>query len=375
VSDFNRRLPLIRFFIRLRRLLNRLFGREKTVYVDERVAEYRGYWSGAAKHLSAEFVNLSEDVWEVRLGDRRTRIANYVTEADDPVTLHVAGDKPYCLRVAQNVGLPVALVGVYELGDWPQMLSAFRAATGPLVVKPAAGSSSGLGITTQIETQREFERAIVLASLYNPTILIERSVPAESVRLLFLNGEMLHAVRRRGVRVEGDGSSTIRRLLRGIDHRSLETDRLCLHTLAVQGRSLDSVPERGRSILVRSIPTGDSQQRELRTVYDESITNLISPELRDRVSTLVQTLRCRFVGVDVLSNDPSVSLEKSGGVFLEINTTPGIHHHYHTVEERETHPVAVRVLEYLLNTAPPITSNAVGVGAYEFNRPEGNIRG
>ena len=85
--------------------------------------------------------------------------------------------------------------------------------------------------------------------------------------------------------------------------------------------------------------------------------------------------RCQLVGVDVITNDPSVSLAQSGGVFLEVNTTPGIHHHYHTREEHERHPVATKVLQHLLQVGTHGAEHKVGVAGYDYNRLRGDIRG
>ena len=223
-----------------------------------------------------------------------------------------------------------------------------KKAEGLLVAKPAYGSSSGLGVTTQIQTGRQLESAVLRASFYSPQILIERFVPGESVRLLFLNGELIHAVRRRGVRVYGDGVSSIKALLAESGMSHLQEDKATRVTLSSQGLSADSIVAKDRSVLVRHLPPEDSKTLELRTVYNETITDSVCDALRTEVARLVEALRCEFVGVDLVTNDTSVPLAESGGVFLEVNTTPGIHHHYHTPLEHENHPVAVRVLNFLL---------------------------
>ncbi len=68
---------------------------------------------------------------------------------------------------------------------------------------------------------------------------------------------------------------------------------------------------------------------------------------------LVRALGSRFAGVDLLTNDPTVPLAESRGVFVEINTTPGLHHHYITAEDHERHPVAARILDRLLRDGHP----------------------
>jgi cyanophycin synthetase len=64
----------------------------------------------------------------------------------------------------------------------------------------------------------------------------------------------------------------------------------------------------------------------------------------------VRDIGSRFAGVDILTNDPSVPLAKSRGVFLELNTTPGIHHHY-IAPEGGSPPVAVAVLRHIFEQA------------------------
>jgi hypothetical protein len=68
-----------------------------------------------------------------------------------------------------------------------------------------------------------------------------------------------------------------------------------------------------------------------------------------------------------MTNDPARNLESSGGVFLEINTTPGIHHHYLTDRDQRERPVADAVLEALLREAStaarPIQSAETSAGA------------
>lgn len=73
--------------------------------------------------------------------------------------------------------------------------------------------------------------------------------------------------------------------------------------------------------------------RELRTVYDEDITQLVNPGLVDEVRPVMERLETRLAG---------------GGVMLEVNPQTAIHHHYITEEDHRTHPVAVRLLEGLL---------------------------
>ncbi|HET7595430.1 MAG TPA: hypothetical protein VFK15_00720 [Burkholderiales bacterium] len=330
---------------RVRRILGRMLGWKRTTYIHERLAQYRSYWKNAAQALGADFEPLCRDIWEIRLRSRRTRVSHYLVPIDNPVTLRLAGNKPYCSAVAERLGLPVPPHRTFVFGEIEAAWRFMGAHQGPFVVKPASGSSSGLGVTTHVRNRRQLESAVALASLYGEELMIEAMVPMESCRLLYLEGELIHAVRRRGVRVVGDGQANVDDLLARRGLARLRSDRAVLATLEAQGLGLASRPAAGHECVVRYLPAGERVTHELRTVYNESITDRVCPGLSRAVAAVVNEIGARFAGVDILTNDPAVPLAASGGVFLELNTTPGLHHHY---IGQEGPAVTLRVLRHLL---------------------------
>lgn len=351
----------------------RSLGLDRTVYVDQRLDEYRAYWRAAAERIGAELVPLSASLWEVRLGDRRTRISGYVVQADDPVTLRLAGDKALCLRMAADAGVPVPPHHAFSLDALDRARCIVAEEPGPWVVKPVRGSSSGLGVTTGIDAPRAVEAAAVRASLHCPDLLLERMVPGESCRLLYLDGALIHAVRRRGVRLAADGKHSVRELACAAGLARLLADPIVPDTLAAQGLTADDVPPADASVLLRGIPLVAEPRRELRTVYDETITDRIHPATAAALAEVVRRVGSRFAGVDVVTADPSRPLAQAGGAFIEINTTPGIHHHYHTDDERRTHPVAVRVLRRLLDADDPPLPRSLPMISHADAPPAGRL--
>lgn len=337
-----------RLVARVARTLRRLSQTHRTVYVEERVDEYRGYWESAASILGAEFVPLAGSVWEIRLNGRRTRVVNYVAGSDDSATRRVAGDKLLCYSLAMQQRVPVPQHLACGLDTFPEAARLIESVRGPLVVKPLRDTASGLGITLGVTSLRQMRWAVALASLYSPEILVEQMMPGESYRLLYLDGKLLHAVRRRGLRITGDGTSSVREILSGLPGARVTLGPLELETLAAQGLNDSSVPPAGASVLVSGAPAGGPNV-ELRTVYDEDATHLISSAVDRDARRVVEAVGSSFAGVDIVTPDPSRSLAQSGGAFLEINTTPGIHHHYITDRDRTEHPVAVAVLRSLLS--------------------------
>lgn len=339
---------------RVRSLVARLARRaratlpgQRTTYVAERVEEYRRYWSDAAAALGARFEDILPGVWAVERGGHRTVLANYVTQCDDPIVLQLAGDKAHCYRLAIGAGVAVPEHREFTLARFRDAVQLLERVGGPLVVKPAAGTSSGLGVSTSIRTKRQLVSAATLASLYDQRMLVERMMAGESYRILYLEGCPIHAVRRRGVRVRGDGRTTIADLLRAGGLTSLVTDSLVTETLAAQRLAIAHVPPAGADVLVRGLPMKWREQ-ELRTVYDESVLDQCCPALLRECGAVVRALGSELAGVDVITTNPGLPLSQANGAFIEINTTPGIHHHYVGQANGGSAPVAETVLDYLL---------------------------
>jgi cyanophycin synthetase len=312
-------------------------------------------WRAVSEEIGAEFAPVTEELWEIRFNGRATRILNHRLQFDDPVTLEIAGNKPLVYRLLRERGLPVPEHEVFKLCELERAENfLWRHAKG-CVIKPARGTSSGLGITTHLLTRREVRKAATLASLYDSQILIEQMIPGESYRLLVLNGRFIHAVQRRGPRLDGDGVSSVETLIRAENERltqrgecELKIGRDCSFTLDYQNLSLSSIPAKGQEFLVSSV--NDSAQRsvEVRTVYNNIATDVICDALKKNAESVAEELGSRFIGVDVVTVDPGMPLEQSGGAIIEANTTPGLHHHYDVGRERYPRP-ALPVVRALLS--------------------------
>lgn len=323
------------------------------VYVGDRVSEYRDLWRAVAEKKGAKFAVLADDLWEVDLNGKKTRILNYKMEFDNPITLEIAGKKPLVYRMLADKGLPVPEHKVFRLDSLELAQDFLGSHPKGCVIKPANGTSSGLGVTTHTLTRREVHKAAIRASLYDRELLIEPMVPGESYRLLVLDGEMIHAVRRRGPRLNGDGVSTVAKLIRADNERRrergeelVETDRDCLFTLAYQNLSVSSIPSKGHAFVVQSVHAPRHKRTEVRTVYNEAVTDLVCDSLKKNAESAAATLSARFIGVDIITTDPTVPLGKSGGAIIEVNTTPGLHHHYDLRSEKFPEP-AIRVIDAL----------------------------
>jgi D-alanine-D-alanine ligase-like ATP-grasp enzyme len=342
-------LHLFRFAYRVSRDLRASSSHQTLIDMASYTAQYKKIWRTAVRAIGADFSELSPGVWKVRYGGRTTLINNYKVQIDDPVTLSIAGNKGMGYRLLTDARITVPKHRLFTTSKSELALEFMtNAPKGLFVVKPAVGTSAARGISTHIMTKRECVQAIALASLYGNDLIIETFIPGESYRLLILDGEMIHAARRQGLRFIGDGKTSVGSF---IESQYLSAKNSFLpkifrrdyqFTLTAQGLGLASVPAPGQEVIIGSSSRLPKTHTSVHTVFDEDVTQMICNELKEEA--------VKVAGVDLISLDPSKSLSDSGGAINEINTTPGLHHHYNLRNQGDPSP-AVMVVRYLLGTS------------------------
>ena len=311
---------------------------------------YAEVWRDAAARLGAEVEELGRNVLEIRLGRVCTRVRQTMTAVDDPVTLSVAVNKPLVYQLFSERGLRIPNYCEFTLGNLAQAVAFMRRFGGKWVVKPA-NHGAGIGVTTGVTTSFELVRAAVTAAAFGSNILVEQQVEGSVYRLLYLNGKLLDAVLRKSPSVVADGRSSVRKLIR-LENRArlaagcklgqvlLSIDLDMRHTLAKQCLSLSSVPNKGTVVTLKTVINDNS------VADNVSATGLLCKSIIEDGAAAAAAVGVRLAGVDVVTRDPGVPLAQSGGVILEVNTTPGYHYHYYQRDGGV--PVAIPILSWLL---------------------------
>jgi len=321
---------------------------------EHRSSFYAEVWREAAARLGASIEELDKDVFEIRLGRACTRARQTMTTIDDPVTLSVAVDKPLVYRLLSKRGLRIPNHFKFTLSGLAEAVAFIRRSGGVWVVKPANGAA-GRGVTTGIVTSFDLVRAAVAAAAFGPKLIVEQQVEGDVYRLLYLNGKLLDAVLRKSPAIVADGSSSIRKLIQ-LENRArlkagrkfgqvlLSIDLDMRHTLAKQGLSLSSVPKKGTMVTLKTVINENSVADNI------SATSLFCKSIIEDGAAAAAAVGVRLAGVDVVTRDPGVPLAQSGGVILEVNTTPGYHYHYYQRDGGVE--VAVPILSWLLVERP-----------------------
>ncbi|HEV7886414.1 MAG TPA: hypothetical protein VGO92_02575 [Acidimicrobiales bacterium] len=272
---------------------------------DER---YRALWTAAAEVLGGT-VHAMWPFLRVDCDGRSAWLFRQETDLDGVTTLRLAADKPAVHALLSGAGVPVPPHLVFDAAR-PAAARPFLEQHGRCVVKPAAGSARGHGVTTGVSTPKDLARAALAAARWDRRVLIEPHLDGGVHRLLFLDGRLLDTVLRRPPVLTGDGRSTVRQLAAA---GRLAVDHDMALALGRQGLALRSVPDAGRTFTAHGVVGGPLPAERVP----------VKPETADTAGRAVKALGLRLAGVDVI-----------GDVVLEVNGTPGllVHERDHAVE-------------------------------------------
>ena len=354
-----------RAFLRYRNPHRRASGRHLTEF-------YERVWREAAEKLGAAFVPIGAGISEIRLNGVYTRVVENTSPIDDPVTLALAGNKPLTYRLLREAGLPTPRHSEFSLKAMGPAVEFLGAGRVDCVVKPAAGTGGGRGVTTGVRSRTHLARAAAAAAVYGDELLVEEQMAGDNYRLLYLDGRLLDAFVRKPPTVVADGRSTVARLVgqandarlrygSGLSQVLLTVDLDMKRTLAKQGLMLRSTPAEGTVVTVKTVVNENCG------ADNTSATHLLCPGVVEAGASAARALRVRLAGIDLITGDPTVPLEESGGAVLEVNTPPNYYYHYH--KRDGAFPVAVHVLEQLLLGHPPACESGAGTTPVTHHHP------
>ena len=321
-----------------------------------RVRFYRQTWNNAARELGVPTSSCDDGSVEVQLDQERIRLKGSHCSIDSDAVLELAGEKAHVYGLMTQAGLPAPEHCVFSLDELDTARAFLAAAPGPCVVKPAVNSAMGRGVMTNVRTADDLRRAAVSATAAGARVLedaprlrglvavltktvpllIERQVPGANYRLLFLDGELIDAIRRDPPSVVGDGTSTVGELIKAHNRDRLRAgdawaqrlvtfDAELDQSLAEQGLGLAGVPAAGATVVVKNAVN------ETAPDHNHPAAGELCTAVIDEATAAVHLIGARLAGVDVITTDPGRSLVEAGGCILEVNTTPGLamHHHGH----------------------------------------------
>jgi cyanophycin synthetase len=263
-------------------------------------------------------------------GVHQKRIRASETSLTSAIAVDMCQEKPLTNKMLSMVGVPVPAGRSVQTAD--EAWEVARSLRGPVVVKPEAGNQ-GKGVSVNLTTEEEVRAAYEIARSFRGDVLVERFIEGSDYRLLVVNGKMVAAARRDPAQVYGDGVRSIKELVAEVNrdprrrdgHSSILTrirlDEATRLTLDQQGLTLDSVPESGRIVFLRTngnLSTGG-------TATD--VTDEVLPANARVAELAAQIMALDIAGIDVLCTDIARPIAEQDGAIVEVNAAPGLRMH------------------------------------------------
>lgn len=313
---------------------------------------YDGLWRQAASNVGADFENWRGGYVRFQRDGLTTFALLTRVNLNSHLLERVLLDKEMTQETLRQKGCAVpAHIGISS-AEVDRGVAFFEKLGKSVVVKPASGTGGGRGVTTNIRDVVALKQAVRTATMYSNKVLIEEYVQGSCFRLLYLGGELIDAVRRDSPQLNGDGVSTIRQLIKAENQRRLKerpisslmplvADQDCRNTLAWQGLSLSSVPGAGQTLTVKTAVNENNAWQ------NTNVKDRVHPEIVEAGRKLLDDLGITLGGLDLQTDDISVPMSVSGAKILEVNSPPGIHHHYIIDAPERGTPIAELLLDYM----------------------------
>ncbi|RZL11142.1 MAG: cyanophycin synthetase [Rubrivivax sp.] len=297
---------------------------------DVRLGPSTGCIVDAAVARGIPFRRLTEgSLVQLGWGSKQRRIWAAEVDSTSAIAESIAQDKDLSKDLLAAAGVPVPTGRPVTDADdaWAAALEIGL----PVVLKPQDGNQ-GKGVTVNVVTREHLGIAYRAAAEIGE-VMVEKFLPGCDYRLLVVGDKLVAAARREPPHVIGDGTHTVRELVdlvntdprRGDGHATSLTkirfDEIAVARLDVQGLSPDSVPEKGRRVILRNnanLSTGG-------TATD--VTDDVHPEVAARAVAAAQIVGLDICGVDVVCENVHSPLEAQSGGIVEVNAAPGLRMH------------------------------------------------
>jgi cyanophycin synthetase len=272
-----------------------------------------------------------DPVFQLGLGRHLRRMDGAMTDFTSVIATDMTSDKDRTKRILARNGLPVPEGGVAETAK--EALELAHRIGFPVLLKPL-DANDGRGISGRLDTDDAVRAAWPVALAEHPKVVVERFAQGRDHRVVVVDGRVVAVSERVPAHVVGDGRRTVRELAEEVNQDPkrdplhpnptlvrIPLDEQTEEFLAREGRTMDSVPSAGETVLLRptaNISTGG-------TSVDR--TDEIHPRNRLLCELAVAAVGLDIAGIDVLTDDIGVPFDENGATILEVNASPGLRMH------------------------------------------------
>ena len=166
---------------KLRRRISPTFRRKHAIRQSIRTALYDVIWQRVAAKIEGSIESMPGGFARISVGNATTFVRRSQVCLDNYLTLQLAGNKPLVYQLLNDMQITcLPDYCTYRCTEISTALKFLETKGGPMVVKPAAGTGAGAGVTTGISSGMQLLRATILAASFCNDLLIEKQFRDDS---------------------------------------------------------------------------------------------------------------------------------------------------------------------------------------------------
>jgi len=285
--------------------------------------------------IGVKILDAEHNYFSLSLGGRSVECRESLTELTSAIAMSRCDDKRLTHRVLKSAGLNVPR---QFQARQPEDNKAVLERLKRVVVKPARGEQ-GNGVSVDIRTAQNLEKALQDARRHCPDVVIESCAEGEDLRIIVIDYQVVAAAVRRPPRISGTGKHPISELIEKYNRRRaaatggeshVPVDDETMRCLRAVGYDLDAIPPIGAEIILRkaaNLHTGG-------TIHD--VTDQLHPELSAAAQKAAKSVDIPVTGLDFMVQ----RVDGPEYVIIEANERPGLANH-------EPQPTAERFIDLL----------------------------
>lgn len=340
-------------------ILNRISGFLKRKVKTPNIYKYENYdirkYLETAERLNINISHLDFGFYELQKGNIHRRFMKSLTDKESVLIYKLCGNKYLTYKILSNNGIKnLPKHQLYRFGDIEKACADFINWNCPVVIKPCSGTSCGRGVTVNINTLKELKNAIAQSFVFDrKKFLMEQYIEGSHFRIMTLKGEFIACSQRTPAKIVGNGRDSIKKIIEKENQkRSNDKSEGALYPIIVDnevGRKLKSIGKSMGSILEKDEEIYVKDTINLHSGGEVWNIENVSDDIKSTCKKIAKILDIYLAGFDIITKDITKSLDETGGVINEVNTTPAIDVMYKVTNYETRVDVADIVLRDMFN--------------------------
>ena len=278
--------------------------------------------------FDVEIMNEKKNLFIVKNKDKEILFKNVDCGINTSLSLKLCDDKELTYNILENIWIRISRTLYLNKPDINKTDLDKLDLDYPLVVKPVDWAHWNW-VYTDIKDIAELKKSIEKSLDFSDNIIIQQHIKWEEHRILVIWDKVIYWIERLPAYVIGNWKQTIEELIKIENQNELrgewydkpmtkiEIDNdLIRHIEKYYNYTTNTIAEDNKKIVLRwisNIWAGWSPK---------DVTHLLWDELKKECVTIAKALWLKIAGIDLITNDLSVSLSKSKWAVLEVWATP-----------------------------------------------------